>query len=449
MKTVLIYLLGFMTLYFAGRADAADYYWVANNQSDLPANRYDSAVSACEAAWKRQTNTSGLTYEGISMSSATAAICRYKNVSTGNVSQFASVRRYGTSCPEKTEYNSSTGRCDTKEEPQDPCSGKAGQSTPFSKSGTGPDGYMSIFDASGGKKSAPAQTGCFNGCAASTAQQKCTVKVAGSYFCRGTAYYTGAACGTSTSPTLDTSDTSSFPDAQTISDKKPCVYTTGADGAQTCTSETSTEKEGQNCGTFNGQTICADKVPNSEKMKIDTNVSETSNPDGSKVVTKQDLSTKTVCTAVQTCTTTTVTTTTKITKDKDGNTTSSTTTTNTTTGTGGKNDGKGTGAEGEGGGEGTEEGGELATPELEEGDDYADSNKKYFDRINASPLAQAVTGIQFPEGGSCSFPSVTVAYLGTIGFNDFCAQATDWLAPLRVVMLAVYGFISLRHLMSA
>lgn len=445
MKTILIYLLGFMTLYVASKADAAEYVWRANG---MPGNTYPSASAACSASWKVNGNPD-FVYDGPVKSSDTEFTCTYHYSSSNTFPRsFDSVYRQGDSCATNQEYNAAKGQCDPKE-PEDPCSAKAGQSTPFSKSGTGPDGYMSIFDAAGGKKSAPAQTGCFNGCAASTAQQKCTVKVAGSYFCRGTAYYTGAACGTTDAPTLDASDTSAFPDAQTISDKKPCVYTTGADGVQTCTSETSTEKEGQNCGSFNGQTICADKVPNSEKMKIDTNVSETSNPDGSKAVIKEDVSTKTVCTAVQTCTTTTVTTTTRITKDKDGNTTSSSTTTNTTTGTGGKNDGKGTGAEGEGGGEGTEEGGELATPELEEGDDYGQSTQKYFNRIKGSPIAQAVTGIQFPEGGSCSFPSATVAYIGTISLNDICAQATDWLAPLRVVMLGVFGFISLRHLMSA
>lgn len=443
MKTVLIYLLGFATLYFAGRADAAEYVWSWENlSSSSPAATCELVRQRIQKDYANDTSIDELKKESVT---------QYKCVlyTPGNrVYNNAYIYRSGDSCAANTEYNAVTGLCDKKDEPEDPCSGKAGQSTSFSKSGTGPDGYMSIFDTTAGKKSAPAQTGCFNGCAASTAQQKCTVKVAGSYFCRGTAYYTGAACGTTDAPTLDVSDTSAFPDAQTISDKKPCVYTTGADGVQTCTSETSTEKEGQNCGTYNGQTICADKVPNSEKMKIDTNVSETSNPDGSKVVTKEDVSTKTVCTAVQTCTTTTVTTTTKITKDKDGNTTSSTSTTNTTTGTGGKNDGKGTGAEGEGG-EGTEEGGELGTPELEEGDDYGQSTQKYFNRIKGSPIAQAVTGIQFPEGGSCSFPSATVPYIGTISLNDICAQATDWLAPLRVVMLGVFGFISLRHLMSA
>lgn len=435
MKTVLIYLLGFLTLYVAGRADAATqygWYW------DSPSKTFGSWSAARDNWYSRQNPANG---EAICDKAGDDLYRCYQLYSSGNV---VSIWRSGDSCPAGTLYNAESGAC----EANDPCSSKAGQSTPFSKSGTGPDGYMSIFDAAGGKKSAPAQTGCFNGCAASTAQQKCTVKVAGSYFCRGTAYYTGAACGTADSPSLDTSDTSSFPDAQTISDKKPCVYTTGANGVQTCTSETSTEKEGQNCGTYNGQTICADKKPNSEKMKIDTNVSETSNPDGSKIVTKEDVSTKTVCTAVQTCTTTTVTTTTRITKDKDGNTTSSSSTTNTTTGTGGKNDGTGTGAEGEGG-EGTDEGGELATPELEEGDDYGDSTQKYFNRIKGSPIAQAVTGIQFPEGGSCSFPSATVPYIGTISLDNICAQATDWLAPLRVVMLGVFGFISLRHLMSA
>lgn len=445
MKTVLIYLLGFMTLYAASRADAEDFYWVNANTYA----RGDNPVSMCkQAIANMETDDYRRVDNGSAFESEVKYMCRYiaerKSDGYRQYPGEVAIDRRGDTCPNGGSYDPATGSCGV----EDPCSGKAGQSTPFSKSGTGPDGYMSIFDAAGGKKSAPAQTGCFNGCAASTAQQKCTVKVAGSYFCRGTAYYTGAACGTSTAPTLDASDTSSFPDAQTISDKKPCVYTTGADGVQTCSSETSTEKEGQNCGTYNGQTICADKKPNSEKMKIDTKVSETSNPDGSKIVTKEDVSTKTVCSAVQTCTTTTVTTTTRITKDKDGNTTSSSSTTNTTTGTGGKNDGTGTGAEGEGG-EGMEEGGELATPELEEGDDYGQSTQKYFNRIKGSPIAQAVTGIQFPEGGSCSFPSVTVAYIGTISLDNICAQATDWLAPLRVVMLGVFGFISLRHLMSA
>lgn len=446
MKTVLIYLLGFMTLYVASKADAAEYQWTNNKESKV----YTSAEAACSGgASAISARYPAFTYSFVSiLKNQWGNFCVVNEVNKADgtskrIENDLEFSRSGDSCPAGSKLDAAAEQCVS----DDPCSAKAGQSTPFSKSGTGPDGYMSIFDAAGGKKSAPAQTGCFNGCAASTAQQKCTVKVAGSYFCRGTAYYTGAACGTSDSPSLDTSDTSSFPDAQTISDKKPCVYTTGADGVQTCTSETSTEKEGQNCGTYNGQTICADKKPNSEKMKIDTNVSETSNPDGSKIVTKEDVSTKTVCTAVQTCTTTTVTTTTRITKDKDGNTTSSSSTTNTTTGTGGKNDGTGTGAEGDG--EGTQEGGELATPELEEGDDYGDSTQKYFNRIKGSPIAQAVTGIQFPEGGSCSFPSATVPYIGTISLDNICAQATDWLAPLRVVMLGVFGFISLRHLMSA
>lgn len=445
MKTILIYLLGFMTLYVASKADAADYQWFSGYGN--AAGPYASATAACEAIGKNVNLGGGMVRATVGASRGDGSFyCDAYDASGEKINFYnpPSVYRQGDQCAEGSKYNAVNGSC----EPSDHCSAKAGQSTPFSKSGTGPDGYMSIFPVGGGKKSAPSQSGCFNGCAASTAQQKCTVKVAGAYFCRGTAYYTGAACGTSDAPTLDTSDTSTYPDAQTISDKKPCVYTTGADGSQTCTSETSTEKEGQNCGTYNGQTICADKVPNSEKMKIDTNVSETSNPDGSKVVTKEDVSTKTVCTAVQTCVTTTVTTTTKITKDKDGNTTSSTSTTNTTTGTGGKNDGKGSGAEGEGG-EGTEEGGELATPELEEGDDYGDSTQKYFNRIKGSPIAQAVEGIQFPEGGSCSFPSATVPYIGTISLNDICGQATDWLAPLRVLMLGVFGFLSLRHLMSA
>jgi len=415
---------------------SADYYWNVSGYS----GQYSSPAAACEAKRIAQTAYKSSTAE---LTQSNLANCVGVN-STGAKINFATSARFGDSCPNGGTYNSKDGTCSTKP-PEDPCAGKVGQSTPFSKSGSGADGYMSIFDdGKGGKASAPSQTGCFNGCAASTAQQKCTVKVAGSYFCRGTAYYTGSACGTSTSPnSLDSSDTSAFPDAKTISDKKPCVYTTSSDGSQTCTSETSTEKEGQNCGTFNGTTVCADKKPNSEKMKIDTNVSETSNPDGSKTSTKVDVSTKTVCTAVQTCTTTTVTTTTKTTYDKDGKETGSTTTSNTTTGGGKTNagtDGKGGSGDGEG-----EEGGVYSAQDwYKEGDDtYKSVLSDFSSKVQSLPIKNASTQFfTYNPSGNCPIYNFNVWFVKA-SFDGFCSNAIPW-AAIRAVILATAAFFAFR-----
>ncbi len=124
------------------------------------------------------------------------------------------VVRSGSGCDVNYTYNANTGFCEPP--PPDPgCGGKAGTSIAFSKTGTAPDAYMALSNGYG----APVQSGCFGGCLASTADQKCVTKTTGAYGCRGTAWFTGAACGTE--PGVDSSSSSASPDPETKTDTQP------------------------------------------------------------------------------------------------------------------------------------------------------------------------------------------------------------------------------------
>jgi len=227
------------------------------------------------------------------------------------------VNRYGDSCPAASTWDPLEGRC----KPDNQCQNLVGTTFPFSKSGTGPDDYMNF--SADGKISIPQQAGCFNQCIASTLDQKCVAKVSGAYYCKGTAEYTGAQCGSSgTSPVEEdsTPDTPLEPKTETVD--KPCIYSADGSGAQVCQSEKSSESEGQHCGEVNGVKKCFDAAPKKDSTKVDSKVTSTTGADGGTTTTKTDTASTTKCDGVNKCTTSTTTNTTTTKKDGSGTTTS-------------------------------------------------------------------------------------------------------------------------------
>ncbi|MDG9858484.1 hypothetical protein N7403_31930 [Pseudomonas nitroreducens] len=318
---------------------------------------------------------------------------------------------------------------------------------------------MTISNIGGKPMSIPSTEGCFSGCMASTTDQKCTVKVSGSYFCRGTAYFDGQSCDTAGTPGVDSSSTAEYPQTADTNNSKPCSYTTQPDGSQACTSEQNSEKEGQVCGTVSatGEKICTDKAPSKNGVQIATVVKTETLPDGKTQTTKTDTATTTKCSAINTCTTTTTTVKTVTTKGANGATegvSSSCTGANCpdkSTNPDGNGDGLGdcvSGDCGDGEGEGGEGGG-VTMPELEDADGYDVTLQKFYDRASSAPLMAGVRGLSIAGGGSCPSMSVDTQLAGTISTSSFCQLAPQLLTSLRFLFLAVWAWAAVRLFMTA
>lgn len=292
-------------------ANAADYYWfIGDIQSPSPEQTIRAYI---DSQWD-----STFTYV-IKSKSATQWRFNVARASGGYVAIDQGVTRAGDSCPSDTTFNVETGMCEG--EPPSLCESLSGTSFPFNKSGTAGDGYVSL--SADGKFGGAQQSACYSGCVANTADQKCTTRVTGAYFCQGTGYYTGAECGSGGTSEVEESPVPDYPEPETFLEDKPCIPVANPDGSTTCTSEKSVEKEGQHCGTFNGERICSDSQPSKNKVDIKTDTSVKTNADGSKTTTKTDTATVTKCNGTS-CTTTTTTTKTTTNTDSAGNNTGTT-----------------------------------------------------------------------------------------------------------------------------
>lgn len=298
--SVLFLLIVFMGGY-SESSRAEDYYWIYGSNP----TKYSSPLDACTGA----ATATGYKVQSVYSrgSSGTWFGCI---LSSGS---YLDLTRKGDSCPQNSTFNTETGAC---EEPKDECSSKEGQSFPFRKSGTAPDNYGTISSG----YFIPRTDGCFEGCAASTADQKCKASVAGVYSCSGTGYYTGQSCASA--PEVDFTETRNDPTPETTSKEEPCNYTQQADGSITCNSSSTTETEGQHCGEVNGVKYCTDSKPTKNGIDISTNITTESNSDGSSSSTKTDTATQTKCTGVQVCVSKTTTTTTTTKTNANGSTSS-------------------------------------------------------------------------------------------------------------------------------
>lgn len=272
-------------------ANAVAYNW----------NGYPSPLDYCEANKGIHT---GVYIE--MKNNGVLALCWGRH-SSGAILNFAQVARSGDSCSDQqSTYDPVTGQCKS----DNPCKDKP--PLPFSKSGTAPDGYMKVVNVGGKPKAVQSTEGCFNGCMASTTDQKCTTKVNGPYFCQGTAYFDGQTCDVAGTPGVDSSSSAQYPQTEDTKETKPCNYQLAADGTKSCVATENTEKEGQVCGTVSatGQQICVDKQPSKNGLSIATVVKTETLPDGTTKTTKTDTATVTKCTGILDCKTSTTTVTT-------------------------------------------------------------------------------------------------------------------------------------------
>lgn len=425
---------------------AADYYWYSSVYASA-VGTHPSPQSLCDAI--SNLNLGGNLRHGYSRYSidetGRRGSCFFEKTDGSQHPTVPTIVRAGDSCPAGTTYIPGVGACIGDEQ----CSGQKGQSFPFSRSGQAGDGELiwniGVGGTSGNNWSLNSQDACNNGCAATVTRSKCAVRVSGSYVCGGTAEYTGSACPASTSGPVQTEPSESLPEPKTDQVNQPCIYETLPDGTQRCRSVKATDAEGQICGEFNGSRVCTSRQPKTDGTTIDTTVKTETNPDGSKTITKTDTATKEVCVGAGACSSTTTTTTTTTHVDANGNKTGeSSTCTGSACPSPGNPDGDGDGI-GDCTGDDCGEGG---VPGLDDVPGFGDALRGYLDGVSDAPIVKALNGIGLSGQGTCHFPSVTVAYLGTLSFDVICHHA-GWLDPLYPLMLAVYAFLAIRLFFTA
>lgn len=437
----------FLLILLSSQVFAADYYWISGGIAN---GQFPNPKAACDAEGSAQKGS------GIAEKVNGNWFC-YLYGSNGMYVGSVSITRFGTGCTSPSVLDPTTDSCVTPAgDDGELCNGTTWDSaTPFVWSSgqcvrvygaPKPVQCKAYSKRDGGIASATKVTfntavqGPTNGqtvamdiltCEIKVTSSTCTVNPDGqSTVCLVNGIYTGETGGGSQDPNAqdcralggcDPVD----PAPKTDTNNKPCNYTTGADGVQSCTSKQETKTSGsQNCGTVNGVYGCTWNSPSSKGIDITTGITTTTNPDGSTTSVKTDVSSKTVCTDMNVCST--VTTTTKTTTSKDGNGTvisSSSTCSGAACGTGSASNGTGTGGgsgngSGQGGGdcvtaEECGDGSSPDTPKLDEVDDYQETTQKFYDTVKGSPVATAVGNISAPETGVA--PILTTAPLQALG----------------------------------
>lgn len=447
------YLIPIFFVLFSSYSFSADYVWTINEQGVFKGASPRAACDSFMAFRDVYSPTYVHTVTNLARINITRFHCTYQAaqkgssyVSTGNV---VVINRSGDSCPVGSEYNSETGECTGP--PPDPCKEKEGQVSSLSRAGMAPDDFLGV--ASSGMTFVKANNACVGGCIVEITDRRCKALVSGAYNCRLSAIYAGVSCPAENGgPELDNTQAAPLEPPQTITEEKPCNYTTDANGNQVCESSKTTEKEGQNCGQFNGEDVCPPSAPSKNGIDIRTEIKSEATPDGGSKTTKTDTATVTKCDGIGKCVTTTTTTKTTTTKDGTGKEVSTTTECEgpACKSGGGVKDGTGDGTGICANGDCSSEG--FNGPGGEDGFDevatYAESLTAFMGRVAASPLVSAVTGISVPGGGSCSMPSRQIPIIGTISGQSMCDLA-DVLDALYVVFLALFGFAAVRVVMSA
>lgn len=216
------------------------------------------------------------------------------------------VNREGDSCPDGYTYNSQTGICEPPQE--DPCSPTLGQEVlhrhkvgDIITGGFSPSGPTPETVCSGScRYISPAPVGdayrFVNGNPEGAFQN---------YSYRGD----GTTCqGSETA--IESPSPSNKPTSESSNECTDKV--TDAEGRVHYTCQTSAEFRdpgSMNCGSVNGKTVCVSKTPPPKlnKKESNTEVTETTNPDGSKTTTTTTTTTNTSCIGANACSTSTTT----------------------------------------------------------------------------------------------------------------------------------------------
>ncbi|ELY1834436.1 hypothetical protein SL025_006434, partial [Pseudomonas aeruginosa] len=300
-------------LFLSGFAVSADehYYWMIQTLPD----HFSSPSEAC-SAWASKTGNPGqFTFTGgLKARDATSFWCEFRNNENGNTSAgYGPAARYGKTCPAETVYDTATGECKGKD---DPCKDTFGKEiyTDF-QVGTVKDGHFtdpksppaSLCESSC-LYTSPATTGSGNGYRMG---QNFEVFVRYSYLGNGSSCEQGE----TPNPPSDRS-----PSGSTDENCKPVEDAEGRK-KMSCLKTDSYQNPGNlNCGMANGQLVCVPgkPSPNKNDTTTKTDITETTNPDGSKDTTTTTETTVTTCSGMNSCNTTTTTSTTNNKTNSDG-----------------------------------------------------------------------------------------------------------------------------------
>lgn len=235
-------------------------------------------------------------------------------------------------------------------------------------------------------------------------------------------------------------------DEPVVEESKPCNYMANGQVVGCESSEFKGNPGEMNCGTVNGGPYtCTKKVPTSNGVNIKTDITSEPQADGTTKQTKQDVHTKTICSAPGSCVTQTTTNKTITIMDGNGNTLSQTgscTGANCSAGkgqTGNCPAGETCDAE--------EEQQEFNGPQNDDVPGFSESLESFKAKVAGAPLIAGVTAIRMPTGGSCSIGSVNTM-IGTISGDGVC-QNSHWLDDLYYVFLAMGALGAVRIAMSA
>lgn len=301
------YFVAFIFSILTSQAFAADYYWTKHWSDPTP---YPSALAACSA--KNFTNADGVTFTATSvdMITSTYADCiseRCPLSGSCSVGKYTGgVNRYGNSCPVNTEYNATTGGCDSI---VDPCLPTVDQIV----------SHRHNYGPINGAVVDPPSVVCDNSCQYSnTWDHQCyrnfsEDKDAG--YCNFKYKGNGVSCTTGNpqpGSVFDQPPTKPpIPFDPTYTETNNCdSWTTNADGSRTrnCTANAEYKDPGRlDCQNGSGTLVCAPGSPSPKYSGQDTDIQtdETPRPDGSKNTTTTTTTTTTTCKGADPCVTTT------------------------------------------------------------------------------------------------------------------------------------------------
>ena len=348
-----------------------------------------------------------------------------------------------------------------------PCAAKKDQTAPFIQKWPSFHAYKASCSGSVG--------GCAVDTCSGSVGQCGTNGETGEYACWGTATYSGELAtgseqgGETPAPPI--------PEPTTTEQSQTCTApaVNGGTTTYTCVTESNaTEFASSNCaiGTVNGvqglHCTQPDYVPEHDSKTREDQVTEFTNPDGSKTTTTTSTTTTTHC-AAGACNTTTNVTTTTSGKDANGNPTGTTTTCKgdncdnpTTPGKDESEEEEGedepTTATFSGDGFGCGPGTDCA-PSMDSamqtmaGEDqkilgYSDSAQLVIDGFYASPLASALNGLSWPSSSVCPIYQLPV-FGQTITISEHCPVVANISDFLSAVFLAIWSFAAIRLFMTA
>lgn len=478
---------------FAPLIFSADYYWTVSGGTE--GKTYSSPSSACDAVVNRSAGAHGYAvarFVSLDYKSPSQFNCKAQGDEYVGQELWSDFSRYinraGDSCPSGATYNASAGSCNF------PClppstivngqclapqvctqnwsggekvwSGSLGAcvkypnlSAPEFCTWMGGKSMGGQMEVNSNSVSGPSQFIDNAQCVmtSNTAAADCVSRVnsdgLGSYRCKVTGSYSGdynpngtnkpdGYCSSGDCVEPPVKPPIPKPEPSEITDSKPCIYTSGAGGSQSCTSSNLLQKEGtSNCGTVGGVWKCLEKKPTSKGIVIDTKLKTETRPDGSSTTTKTDTAVSTTCKGIGECSSSTTTTTSTTSKNASGVVTGA-----TGSCTGAACPDKNTNPDGDGDGFGDctgdncgDEGGVgPTTPEFEDVPTYLQSVETFYGRVSDSPVGTAAHGLRAPSGGQCYAPSVET-YLGTFTLDGHCQLMGEQISLIKLIAKTLWA----------